>query len=229
MVDQIREAIRCARIGPGTRLPSSRRLSEQLAISRNTVVRAYDLLLMEGIVESRPASGIYVAEQLPPHAAPMQPASDARRRRHAAAHADAAAAGARASRAPHRPQSPAVRFLSGPAQRRTVSAEDLAAPAAGQSVSWRRGGPDPVWRSGRACRRCAPRSPIIWWRRAASSPIPSRIVIVSGIQEGLTLRRGCSSPAARSAWSRIPAIRARRWRSRPPAPKSQASRSIRTG
>jgi GntR family transcriptional regulator / MocR family aminotransferase len=69
MVDQIREAIRCARIGPGTRLPSSRRLSEQLAISRNTVVRAYDLLLMEGIVESRPASGIYVAEQQPHYAA----------------------------------------------------------------------------------------------------------------------------------------------------------------
>jgi len=63
MADQIREAIRCARIAPGTRLPSSRRLSEQLAISRNTVVRAYDLLLMEGIIESRPASGIYVAEQ----------------------------------------------------------------------------------------------------------------------------------------------------------------------
>jgi len=76
MVDQIREAIRCARIGPGTRLPSSRRLSEQLAISRNTVVRAYDLLLMEGIVESRPASGIYVAEQLPRNSAPTHPASD---------------------------------------------------------------------------------------------------------------------------------------------------------
>ena len=78
MVDQIREAIRCARIGPGTRLPSSRRLSEQLAISRNTVVRAYDLLLMEGIVESRPASGIYVAEQLPGKSAPMQALSDPR-------------------------------------------------------------------------------------------------------------------------------------------------------
>src|SRR6202043_2661247 len=76
MVDQIREAIRCARIGPGARLPSSRRLSEQLAISRNTVVRAYDLLLMEGIVESRPASGIYVAEQLPRTTAPMHRASD---------------------------------------------------------------------------------------------------------------------------------------------------------
>ena len=78
MVDQIREAIRCARIGPGTRLPSSRRLSEQLAISRNTVVRAYDLLLMEGIVESRPASGIYVADALPRDAAPVQPVSEFR-------------------------------------------------------------------------------------------------------------------------------------------------------
>ncbi len=78
MVDQIREAIRCTRIGPGTRLPSSRRLSEQLAISRNTVVRAYDLLLMEGIVESRPASGIYVAEQLPRSSAPVHAASDLR-------------------------------------------------------------------------------------------------------------------------------------------------------
>jgi GntR family transcriptional regulator / MocR family aminotransferase len=62
MADQIREAIRCARIAPGTRLPSSRRLSEQLEISRNTAVRAYDELLMEGIVEARPASGIYVVE-----------------------------------------------------------------------------------------------------------------------------------------------------------------------
>ncbi len=63
MADQIREAIRCARIAPGTRLPSSRRLSDQLQIARNTVVRAYDELLMEGIVEARPASGIYVVEQ----------------------------------------------------------------------------------------------------------------------------------------------------------------------
>src|ERR1700726_5237191 len=79
IVDQIREAIRCMRIGPGTRLPSSRQLSEQLAISRNTVVRAYDLLLMEGIVESRPASGIYVAEQAPLVAANLHPASEFRK------------------------------------------------------------------------------------------------------------------------------------------------------
>lgn len=75
IVDQLRDAIRCARIPPGVRLLSSRRLSEQLAVSRNTVVRAYDLLLMEGLVESRPASGIYVLEQSPPTPAVPAPVS----------------------------------------------------------------------------------------------------------------------------------------------------------
>ncbi|WP_022723233.1 aminotransferase class I/II-fold pyridoxal phosphate-dependent enzyme [Rhodopseudomonas sp. B29] len=75
IVDQIREAIRCSRLLPGLRLPSSRQLSEQLAISRNTVVRAYDLLVMEGLLESRPASGIYVAEQAS-GAAPVPPRRD---------------------------------------------------------------------------------------------------------------------------------------------------------
>jgi len=65
LIDQLRDAIRQARIRPGTRLPSSRRLSEQLSISRNTVVRAYDVLVVEGYVESRPASGIFVSERLP--------------------------------------------------------------------------------------------------------------------------------------------------------------------
>jgi GntR family transcriptional regulator/MocR family aminotransferase len=65
LVDQLRDAIRHARIRPGTRLPSSRRLSEQLSVSRNTVIRAYDALIVEGYVESRPASGIFVSDSLP--------------------------------------------------------------------------------------------------------------------------------------------------------------------
>jgi len=64
LVGQMRDAIRLGRIAPGARLPSSRRLSEQLGIGRNTVVRAYETLLMECYVESRPASGIFAA--LPP-------------------------------------------------------------------------------------------------------------------------------------------------------------------
>ena len=65
LIDQLREAIRQARIPAGARLPSSRLLSEQLEVSRNTVIRAYDTLIVEGYAESRPASGIFVSGELP--------------------------------------------------------------------------------------------------------------------------------------------------------------------
>jgi GntR family transcriptional regulator/MocR family aminotransferase len=65
LVEQIRDAIRQTRIPSGTRLPSSRQLSEQLSISRNTAVRAYDILVAEGYVEARPASGVFVPDILP--------------------------------------------------------------------------------------------------------------------------------------------------------------------
>jgi GntR family transcriptional regulator/MocR family aminotransferase len=65
LVGQVRDAIRVGRIAPGARLPSSRRLSEQLGIGRNTVVRAYETLLMECYVETRPASGIFATLPLP--------------------------------------------------------------------------------------------------------------------------------------------------------------------
>lgn len=61
LAEQLRNAIRHGRIASGTRLPSSRQLSEQLDVSRNTVVRAYDQLTMEGYVDSRPASGMFTA------------------------------------------------------------------------------------------------------------------------------------------------------------------------
>ncbi len=64
LASQLRDAIRVGRIAPGARLPSSRRLSEQLGIGRNTVVRAYETLEIECYVESRPASGMFAA--LPP-------------------------------------------------------------------------------------------------------------------------------------------------------------------
>jgi GntR family transcriptional regulator/MocR family aminotransferase len=68
LVEQLRDAIRHARIRAGTRLPSSRGLAEQLSVSRNTVIRAYDALIVEGYVESRPASGIFVSDSLPRNA-----------------------------------------------------------------------------------------------------------------------------------------------------------------
>ncbi len=64
IVQQLRHAIAHARLPEGTRLPSSRALSEQLTVARNTVVRAYEMLMVEGLVESRPASGIFVSAPL---------------------------------------------------------------------------------------------------------------------------------------------------------------------
>jgi GntR family transcriptional regulator/MocR family aminotransferase len=60
--DQLRQAIRHGRLTAGERLPSTRRLSEQLAVSRGTVVDVYEQLLAEGYVESAIGSGTRVAE-----------------------------------------------------------------------------------------------------------------------------------------------------------------------
>ena len=65
LVDQLREAIRRGRIPTGARLPSSRVLADELAIARNTAMRAYETLVIEGYAETRPASGIFAAAVLP--------------------------------------------------------------------------------------------------------------------------------------------------------------------
>src|SRR5271170_2637400 len=65
LVDQLREAIRRGRIAPGARMPSSRSLADQLAIARNTAMRAYETLVIEGYADTRPASGIFATTVLP--------------------------------------------------------------------------------------------------------------------------------------------------------------------
>ncbi|KAA0963624.1 PLP-dependent aminotransferase family protein [Pseudomonas sp. ANT_H12B] len=59
------------RLASGTRLPASRDLAAALAISRNSVVRAYDQLYAEGFIEGRVGDGTYVA-QLPQSVLPVK-------------------------------------------------------------------------------------------------------------------------------------------------------------
>jgi len=59
------------RLVSGTRLPASRDLAAALAISRNSVVRAYDQLYAEGFIEGRVGDGTYVA-QLPQNGLPAK-------------------------------------------------------------------------------------------------------------------------------------------------------------
>ncbi|MDF0733395.1 PLP-dependent aminotransferase family protein [Pseudomonas entomophila] len=65
---QLYQALRArvldGRLGSGTRLPATRDLATVLALSRNSVVRAYDQLYAEGYIESRVGDGTYVS-QLP--------------------------------------------------------------------------------------------------------------------------------------------------------------------
>ncbi|MFF7587753.1 PLP-dependent aminotransferase family protein [Kitasatospora purpeofusca] len=67
--DALREAVQDGRLAPGTRLPSSRALGEDLGIARNTVVEAYGQLTAEGWLGSRPGSGTTVAERAAPRPA----------------------------------------------------------------------------------------------------------------------------------------------------------------
>ena len=57
----LKEEITCGNLKSGEKLPSLRRLSKDLAISITTSEWAYNQLLVEGYVISRPQSGYYVA------------------------------------------------------------------------------------------------------------------------------------------------------------------------
>jgi GntR family transcriptional regulator/MocR family aminotransferase len=62
-MDAFREAIRTGRLAPGTRLPSSRVLADDLGLGRNTVVRVYSELINEGWLMARHGSGTEVAQR----------------------------------------------------------------------------------------------------------------------------------------------------------------------
>lgn len=61
----IRDGILKGQLAPSDRLPSTRDLSELLAVSRNTIKNAFEQLLAEGFLDARVGSGTYVNAQLP--------------------------------------------------------------------------------------------------------------------------------------------------------------------
>lgn len=60
--DHIRQEIREGKLLYGEKLPSTRLLSEYLQVSRSTVDLAYEQLLSEGYIESRPYKGFFVCK-----------------------------------------------------------------------------------------------------------------------------------------------------------------------
>ncbi len=70
----LKAAMRAGRCG-GPRLPPTRLLAQELGLSRNTVLAAYEQLRAEGFIDGRTGSGSYIAQPLPaaPAAGPVIP------------------------------------------------------------------------------------------------------------------------------------------------------------
>jgi DNA-binding transcriptional MocR family regulator len=62
----VRERIERRVLSPGARLTSVRDMAEATGFSKSTVVEAYDRLVAERVIRSRPGSGFYVAAPLAP-------------------------------------------------------------------------------------------------------------------------------------------------------------------
>ncbi len=65
LYEALRQQILTGLVLPGTRLPSSRVLAQQLGIARNTAMAAIEQLCAEGYAKARPGSGIYILATAP--------------------------------------------------------------------------------------------------------------------------------------------------------------------
>jgi DNA-binding transcriptional MocR family regulator len=63
---EIHQRIASRRLLPGGKLPSIRKFSEIMQVSKSTVVDAYDRLAAEGIIQSKKGSGFFVSGPLSP-------------------------------------------------------------------------------------------------------------------------------------------------------------------
>jgi DNA-binding transcriptional MocR family regulator len=66
VMHEVRQRMAGRTLAPGAKLPSIRSFAETMAVSKSTIVEAYDRLAAEGVIQSRRGSGFYVAGHLPP-------------------------------------------------------------------------------------------------------------------------------------------------------------------
>jgi GntR family transcriptional regulator len=62
---QIRAQCASGVLQPGERLPSVRALAGELAVNQNTILRVYERLTGEGLLERRHGDGTFVADRVP--------------------------------------------------------------------------------------------------------------------------------------------------------------------
>lgn len=65
ILNKLTTDIKDGRLAPGSVLPGSRSLAEQLSVNRKTIQQVYEELEVQGWIVTRPRSGTYVSETLP--------------------------------------------------------------------------------------------------------------------------------------------------------------------
>ncbi|MGH9379799.1 MAG: PLP-dependent aminotransferase family protein [Thermoanaerobaculia bacterium] len=78
LADGLRTSILEGRLPPGTRIPATRDLANQLRLSRGTVVSAFELLQSQGYLEARVGAGTFVTETLPETLLQVPPSDEER-------------------------------------------------------------------------------------------------------------------------------------------------------
>lgn len=63
LMQQIQRAVALGKLQVGDQVPAVRTLAETLVINPNTVARAYQELIREGVLESRSGRGVFVSER----------------------------------------------------------------------------------------------------------------------------------------------------------------------
>jgi GntR family transcriptional regulator len=66
LVDQVRYAAASGALRAGEALPSIRPLAEELRVNRNTIAKAYAELESQGVIETLPGKGCFLAENHSP-------------------------------------------------------------------------------------------------------------------------------------------------------------------
>ncbi|WP_390898526.1 MocR-like pyridoxine biosynthesis transcription factor PdxR [Streptomyces fulvoviolaceus] len=155
----LRDAVRDGRLAPGARLPATRRLADELGVSRGTVKAAYDQLVAEGYLTARQGAGTQVAALPSVDSEPPE-----------------ASARARVPRFDLRPGSPDVGVFPAAAWLRALRRAVATAPSAAYDYG------DP---RGRIELRNA-LSGYLGRARGVVAP-PERIVVTSGYVQGLSL------------------------------------------
>lgn len=65
IADQLRARCASGALNPGDRLPSVRELAGKLAVNQNTILKVYERLTAEGLLEMRRGDGTYISGKLP--------------------------------------------------------------------------------------------------------------------------------------------------------------------